>query len=208
MKKEYSKCKGCEECSMTNVREEEILEEARLFAKTVKNLIWFLAVLCCIITILSMSSCVRTKTTTTHTRDTIYVEVHDTTTIAIHDTLAVEKIHHKIDTIFSGIEKDCPNEKPKLNIFKQEIEDECTIESLTGGSISIYFPKLRQNITIKFFGNKGIVVEDGKQEIITDKTETEIVRQLSTFRQIINTWYMWLPFWLFIALIILLKFIK
>lgn len=154
------------------------------------------------------TGCVRTKTTTTHTRDTIYVEVHDTVTIKTKDTVAVEKVHHKIDTIFSEIEKDCPNEKPKLDIFKQEIKDECTIEQLTGGSISIYFPKLKQNITIKFFGNKGIAVEDGKREIITDKIEKKTIVKLSLFQQALNTWFAWLPPWLFILLALFLRFKK
>lgn len=188
--------------------EEEINEEVNLFAKAVKNFLWFLVAIGCIIATLSLSSCVRTKTTMTHTRDTIFVEVHDTVVIETKDTLAIVKVHHKIDTIFSEIEKDCPNDKPKIENYKSEIEDECTIESLTGGSMSIYFPKLKQNITIKFFRNKGIAIDDGLQEEITDKTEKNTVRQISLFRQALNTWFMWLPAWVLIALSLFLRFKK
>lgn len=190
------------------MHDDEIHEEANLFAKAVRNFLLFLLIMGCVIATLSLSSCVRAKTTTSHTRDTIYIVIHDTTKITIHDTLAVEKVHHKIDTIFSEIEKDCPQEKAKLNVFKKEIKDECTIESLTGGLISIYFPKLKQTITIKFFGNKGVAVEDGRQEIITDKTEKKTIVKLSLFQQMLNTWFMWLPPWAFITLLFLLRLKK
>lgn len=66
---------------------DEVLEEARLFTKVAKNFIWFLVVLGCIVATLLLSSCVQTKTTTSHVRDTVYVEVHDTVTIETKDIL-------------------------------------------------------------------------------------------------------------------------
>ena len=64
------------------------------------------------IIILGGTSCVRYKTVSTHTRDTIFVKQTDTTTIYLEDKSAP-----KIDTVFQEIEKDCPSlPKEKVNI--------------------------------------------------------------------------------------------
>ena len=151
--------------------------------------IWFkltFAILILIAFIISFSRCTTVRTVSTHTRDTMYVSVKDTAVTVNKDSLLPQKQYLKIDTVFQEIEKDCPNEKNKIVVYKKDIKNVCTIESLTGGSMSIYFPHLKQNISVSFLGNKGIASEKGYEKVITDKTETIKTIEPSFFGKIMR----------------------
>jgi len=123
------------------------------------------------------SSCVRYKSTYTHTRDTVIVVVHDTTFVP-GDSVAVVLVEQKIDTVFSEIEKDCPNlPKAKINKYKAAVKETCTIEQLTGGSIYYYSEALKCKLRVKFNGNESIAIWELDQKTIFDKETTVHVEQ-------------------------------
>lgn len=171
-----------------------------------KNIIFLLSY---IVALLLLSSCGRYKTTTTHTRDTLYIAVHDSTGGKPKDSLASQKAEAKTDTIFKEIEKDCPNEKGKLPGFKKEIEEAETIESKTGGSVSSHSDSLGMSVLIKFKGDQISAVEwSGKEMVIEDKTEKDTTRERSLLRQAFDVWFLWIPAWVLLFLIVFFRIKK
>ena len=151
--------------------------------------IWFrltLIVLVIIAFIISFSRCTTIKTVTTHTRDTLFVAIHDTAKVSLKDSSGPEKVNATIDTVFKEIEKDCPNEEPKIGGFKSKIKKDCTIESITGGGVLVYFPKFKSNVKITFKGNVGTAVDIGVKEVINDKTTVIKTIKKSIFGRIME----------------------
>lgn len=143
---------------------------------------------------------------TTHTRDTLYIAVHDSTGGKPEDPEASQKAEAKTDTIFKEIEKDCPNEKNKLPGFKKEIEEAETIESKTGGSISSHSDSLGISVLIKFKNDQITGVEwSGREMIIEDKTEKDTTRERSLLRQAFDVWFLWIPAWVLLFLIVFFR---
>jgi len=146
--------------------------------------------------ILGGTSCGRKITT--HSRDTIYIKKVDTIQIK-PDTVAILKVEKSIDSVFVEIEKDCPNlPKKKLVKLKEVIEGKCTHESLSGGTMRAKSARTNVDLIIRFNGNDATVYFDVEQPEITDKTV--ITKSPSLFRQALNVWFLWLPFWIFIAI--------
>lgn len=165
---------------------EEIKEESSTFAKGVAKAIIFIVAAAIMTMCIIFNSCTTVKTVTTYKRDTTFIEVHDTVKVKQKDSLAPEKVYNNIDTIFQEIEKDCPNEEAKLPGFKKEIKEDCTHESLSGGSMSVYFPKLKQYVTVAFKGNSGTAIDDGKlMQVNTEKDVKKTVKE-SFFGKIIG----------------------
>lgn len=157
---------------------EEIKEESSTFAKGVAKAIIFIVATAVMTMCIILNSCTTAKTVTTYKSDTTFIEVHDTVKVKQKDSLAPEKVYNNIDTIFQEIEKDCPNEEAKLPGFKKEIKDDCTHEGLSGGSMSVYFPRLKQYVTVAFNGNAGTAIDDGKlMQVNTEKDVKKTVKE-------------------------------
>lgn len=157
---------------------EEIKEEANVFAKGVAKAIIFIVAAAVMTMCIIFNSCTTAKTVTTYKRDTTFIQVHDTVRVKQKDSLAPEKVYNNIDAIFQEIEKDCPNEQAKLPIFKKEIKDDATIQGLTGGSVSVYFPKSKQYVKVVFNGNSGTAIDDGVlMQVNAEKDVTKTVKE-------------------------------
>lgn len=162
------------------------------FAKIVLSvIIAWLIVLC-------LSSCVRYKTSSTHTRDTVFVEQRDTVYVD-PDTVAIHRVHKVIDSVFIEIEKDCPKAKANIQELKKETKEACTLRSLTGGSIRVWFPMLKDSIVIVFDEGITTAYGSGKDQIITDTTTNNIVKEDSGFKRMLDRL---LPWGILIALVV------
>ncbi len=152
------------------------------------------------VVVLGGTSCVRYRTTTNHTRDTVTVTIRDTITMVQLDTTATIRVEKSIDSVFIEIEKDCPQLSGKTGELRDKIKESCTHESLSGGSLIAWSPQLKENILVKFEGNKAVVILNEQREIFTETITIEHTVKQSLLKQILNTWFMWVPGLLFFLL--------
>jgi len=163
--------------------------------------------------LLGGTGCVSYKTSSTHARDTVYIPLKDTTKAESKDSSAPERAEAKIDTVFVEVEKECPNvSKEKINNWKNQTKETCTMESLTGGELKANSPDLRSFVRFIFKGNEATAVWEVDQREIEDKTENTIVEEKPKFItppwwvQALNVWYLWLPAWAFVVLLAVARF--
>lgn len=147
------------------------------------------------------SSCTRLQTSTSHSRDTVYVAKVDTVLLP-QDTVHIERVYTTVDSVFMEVEKDCPNiTKVKVTAWTNKVKEVCTIESLTGGKLKVYAPLLKDSVTIHFKGNGGVVILSGYDTLVNDKTVTTIVKEPS-FWMLVKEYYWTGLLLLFIGFII------
>lgn len=170
---------------------DEIKEEVNLFYSAVKKAALAAFIVLILLMVLCFTSCVRYKTITKHTRDTTYIVKLDTQKVKPADPEAPKKVKDSIRTVFVEIEKDCPNIKDRLPDYERRIQNQCTHESLSGGSIKVYSPQLKDSVIIEFDRNDGTAYFKGLDTLIEDKTETTETREESALSKALDL------FWLF-----------
>lgn len=152
-----------------------------------------------VIILAACSSCSR-KTFTTKV-DTIYVQIKETSVVEPTSKTAEDSSSLVIDTVFLVIEKECPEIAAKLPTLKRKIKEATTMQAKTGGSISTYSAKFNATCKIKYAGNIAWAEWSGKLPVVV-KTEKVY---MSTFEQIMSTWFAWVPPWAIIVIILFFK---
>lgn len=133
--------------------------------------------------------------------DTVYFAVDDSGKANPIDDKAQAKSDDSIHTVFVEIAKECPTLEGKLPALENRVKDATTLQAKTGGAIRGRSKKFNADIELKFKDNESWFEIRGKLPIVV-KTEKVY---MSTFEQIVSTWFVWAPPWCLIIIILLLK---